>query len=74
LLEEMAAHPEIREINFTTNPPWAARWHFQTEPRHHVAIFNTTWRGRLLYAERSLRERAKRLRDSTLARRQPPPQ
>lgn len=72
LLEEMVADPSILEVNLTTNPRWAARWHFQSEPVYHVDIYNTTWRGRALYALRSGKEVAKSLRDAYLARRQPP--
>lgn len=71
-LEEMVANPDILEVNLTTNPPWAARWHFQTEPVYHVYVYNTTWRGRLLYAARSVKELAKRLRDAYKTRRQTP--
>lgn len=71
-LEEMVANPDILEVNLTTNPPWAARWHFQTEPVYHVYIYNTTWRGRLLYAARSVKELAKRFRDAYQTRRQTP--
>jgi len=68
-LEEMVAASDILEVNLTTNPPWAARWHFQTEPVYHVYIYNTTWRGRLLYAGRTLKNLAKRVRDQL----RPPP-
>lgn len=62
-LEEMVANPQIREVNLTTNPPWASRWHFQTEPVYHVFIYNNTVRGRVLYAGRSFKEVAKLARD-----------
>jgi CelD/BcsL family acetyltransferase involved in cellulose biosynthesis len=62
-LEEMRDTPDIHEVNLTTNPPWAARWHFQTEPVYHVYIYGKTLRGRLLAAGRSLKELAKRVRD-----------
>ncbi len=67
-LEEMVADPGINEVNLTTNPAWAARWHFPVEPVYTVFVYNTTWRGRALYAARSVKELAKRLRDA--ARRQ----
>lgn len=67
-LEEMVANPDILEVNLTTNPPWAARWHFQTEPVYHVYIYNTTWRGRALYAARSLKDLAKKVRYAYQAR------
>jgi hypothetical protein len=69
-LEEMVDDPEILEVNLTTNPPWASRWHFQTEPVHHVHIYNSTWRGRILYAGRSVKELAKKLRDASRTLRQ----
>jgi len=37
-LEEMVANPDILEVNLTTSPPWAARWHFQTEPVYNLTI------------------------------------
>ena len=62
-LEEMLATPDIHEVNLTTNPAWAARWHFESEPVYHVALYNADWSGRLRYAGRSLKEVAKAVRD-----------
>ncbi len=61
-LDDMCDDPGIREVNFTTNPRWADRWHFQTEPCYRVQIFGNTWRGRALAAERLGRTLAKSLR------------
>ena len=61
-LEEMRDDPDIAEVNLCTNPPWADRWHFQTEPCYNVRIFNRTWRGQLLAAARSVTEAVKTVR------------
>ncbi len=71
-LEEAITNPDVREVNFTTNPPWAARWHFQTEPVRNVFIYNRTWRGRTMYAGRSVKELVKRAREVVRARLRPP--
>lgn len=61
-LEEMSDDPEIHEVNLTTNPPWADRWHFQTEPVYKVLIYGRTWRGRVLAAGRIGKELLKSIR------------
>lgn len=60
-LDDMCDDPSVSEVNFTTNPRWADRWHFQTEPCYRVLIFGNTWRGRTLAAERLGRTLAKSL-------------
>jgi CelD/BcsL family acetyltransferase involved in cellulose biosynthesis len=61
-LEEMAADPEIHEVNLTVNPPWADRWHFQTEPVYKVLIYGRTWRGRALATGRIGKQLLKSIR------------
>lgn len=69
LLEEMRDSPDILEVNLTTNPSWAARWHFQTEPLYYVHIYGRTLKGQLGYAGRLVKEVAKQVRDVLHSRR-----
>ncbi len=63
-LEEMRDDPGVAEVNLSTDPRWATRWHFQTEPCYNVQIFNRTWRGRTLAAGRAAMEFAKSARSA----------
>lgn len=63
-IERMRDDPEIQEVNLTTSPRWAERWHFETEPCFHVRIFAPSWRGRLVAASRTTRAWARRIRSS----------
>ena len=63
-LERMAETPDIHEVNLTTDPPWAQRWHFQSEPCYHVSIFGRTLRGRALAASQIAKSVARNLRDT----------
>jgi CelD/BcsL family acetyltransferase involved in cellulose biosynthesis len=68
-LDEAAADPAADEVSLTTNPPWAARWHFQTDPCYDVLIFAESWRGRALAASSTGKELARAVRDRLLPRR-----
>lgn len=61
-VEEMCRASDVREVSLTTNPPWAARWHFRTEPTYDVLIYGRTWRGRALAAGRIGKEFLKSIR------------
>jgi CelD/BcsL family acetyltransferase involved in cellulose biosynthesis len=62
-LEEMSSTAGVDEVNLTTNPTWADRWHFQVEPVHNVVVYGRTLRGRTLSAERAAKEMIKAVRD-----------
>lgn len=62
-LERMATDPNIREVNFMTDPQWAERWHFRSEPCHTVVIHGSTWRGRTLLVHDRVRDFARKVRD-----------
>jgi CelD/BcsL family acetyltransferase involved in cellulose biosynthesis len=61
-INEMVANPDIDEVNLTTNPKWAERWHFNVEPVYNVIFFGRTLRGRGLAAERFAKELMKGIR------------
>lgn len=54
-LERMVADPTVNEVNFVTDPRWADRWHFRSEPCYTVVVHGSTWRGRA----RSVHDRLK---------------
>ncbi len=61
-LEEMRDATEVHEVNLTTNPNWAIRWRFRTEPVYNVLIYGRTWGGRTLAAGRIGKELLKSIR------------
>lgn len=71
-LEEMAADPGVDEVNLSTDPDWARRWHVQVEPCFHVLIHCRTFRGRLIATSANGRRFLRDLRNRMPRKTAPP--